>query len=83
MYYPLVTRLSLSGKLCSVFRRKVDASGLLSWLDFFEGLLDASGNELRQEYCLDGTHLGPSYLLLLEKALNDVWREQAYSKVLW
>lgn len=76
-FFPLVILLPLSGKPCSVFRRKVDESGLLSWLDFFEGLLDASGSELRQEYCLDGTHLGPSYLGLLEMALNDVWRERA------
>lgn len=56
------------------------------WLDFFDDLIEprsraamqtssssdklSSHMQLRPQYALDGTHLNPSYLLLLENALN-------------
>lgn len=51
----------------------VNKSKYLRWLDFFEDLLDDTGGKLRPEYRLDGTHLGPKYVELLETALKDVW----------
>lgn len=55
----------------------VDKSKHLHWLDFFDQLLDDNdgGGSLRPEFRLDGTHLGPSYVRLLEKALADAWVE--------
>lgn len=53
----------------------VGKSTHLHWLDFFDGLLDETGGNLRSEFKLDGTHLAPSYLSLLEKSLEDVWVE--------
>ena len=47
------------------------------WLDFFEQLLIAPSTDtaaawkLNPAYGLDGTHLNPSYLHLLEAALNE------------
>lgn len=51
----------------------MDKSKHLHWLDFFDDLLNDGGSDLRPEFRLDGTHLGPSYIGLLEKALGDVW----------
>ncbi|CAM9765382.1 unnamed protein product [Laminaria digitata] len=62
-----------------VFRRMVEKSKHLHWLDFFDQMLDPTGNELRPEFRLDGTHLAPGYIGLLEKALGDVWVEKAVS----
>ncbi|CAN0008523.1 unnamed protein product [Hapterophycus canaliculatus] len=54
----------------------VDRSKHLHWLDLFEQLLDdEDGGSLRPEFRLDGTHLGPGYVSLLEKALADAWVE--------
>lgn len=58
----------------------VDKSKRLHWLDFFDHLLDDTGGSLRPDFRLDGTHLGPRYVGLLEKALGDVWVEKASGK---
>eukprot|EP00903_Cladosiphon_okamuranus_P013727 g12780.t1 len=63
-----------------VFRRMVGKSKHLHWLDFFDRLLDDEGTGLRPDFRLDGTHLGPSYVGLLEKALGEVWVEKAAGK---
>ena len=55
----------------------VDKSKHLRWLDFFDQLLDPTGSDLRPEFRLDGTHLAPGYIALLEIALGDVWVEEA------
>jgi lysophospholipase L1-like esterase len=39
------------------------------WMDFFDELLTPEGDQLREEFALDGTHLHPSYLSLVAKAL--------------
>jgi hypothetical protein len=46
--------------------------GKLHWLGFFEALLCNDGEDLNPVYALDGTHLGPAYLDLLQEALNKV-----------
>jgi len=42
--------------------------GKLVWLDFFDELLE--GPELRPEFNLDGTHIHPNYLKVVEAAFN-------------
>lgn len=56
-----------------VFRRVVNKSKVLRWLDFFDDLLDETGKKLLPEFRLDGTHLAPGYLRLLERALSDTY----------
>ena len=41
----------------------------LAWLDFFEQLLTPAGDALADGLALDGTHLNPQYVRLLEAAL--------------
>ena len=41
----------------------------LHWLDFFDQLLSPDGEALADGLALDGTHLHPSYVSLLEAAL--------------
>jgi len=48
-------------KYNDTLRRLVDASSELTWVDCFDGFLDASG-KLDQRWRLDGTHLHPRYL---------------------
>ncbi len=52
-----------------VFKETVQRTEGLHWLDFFESLLSAEGG-FNQSYELDGTHMNPSYICLIEQALN-------------
>jgi hypothetical protein len=40
------------------------------WLDFLPDLLTNNLQDLNSSYELDGTHLNPSYLYLLEREMN-------------
>eukprot|EP00667_Euglena_gracilis_P002733 EG_transcript_2737 len=42
----------------------------IHWLDFYTQVLTPDGQHLRPEYELDGTHIHPRYLPLVEAALN-------------
>ncbi|KAJ3433220.1 hypothetical protein M0812_22173 [Anaeramoeba flamelloides] len=42
----------------------------IHWMDFFEDLLEKTGNFLNPNYKFDGTHLHPSYVSLIEKSIN-------------
>ena len=53
-------------------RAQARAQTNLKGLDFFEQMLTPAGDALRPEYALDGTHLGPAYLKLVEAALHKV-----------
>jgi len=54
----------------AALRRAVErASPVLAWLDFFEQLLTPAGDALADGLALDGTHLNPQYVRLLEAAL--------------
>ena len=46
--------------------------GKLHWLGFFEDLLVRDGDALNPAYALDGTHLSPAYLELLQETLSRV-----------
>ena len=49
--------------------RHGQAEPSLYWLDFFDALLSPDGDALAAGLALDGTHLHPSYVSLLEAAL--------------
>ena len=53
-----------------VLRQRVKARTDMKWLEFVDNLLE--NGALRKDYELDGTHLSPTYLPLLENALNEV-----------
>lgn len=55
-----------------ILERRVKESKSLLWLDFFSSLLTEDGSQLISDYALDGTHMNPSYLKLLEKSINDL-----------
>ncbi|GAQ83868.1 hypothetical protein KFL_001660050 [Klebsormidium nitens] len=46
-------------------------SGALHWLDFFDDYLDSQGR-LKERYKLDGTHMSPLYVELLDRELKKV-----------
>jgi hypothetical protein len=50
-------------------KKRVLETPRLHWLDFFDELLTADG-KLKKEYELDGTHIHPNYLPLLERELQ-------------
>lgn len=52
-----------------IYQSKVHATKGLKWLDFLHGLINDSGN-LLPELMLDGTHVSPKYLSLLERAFQ-------------
>ena len=52
-----------------MLRRAVQAEPSLHWLDFSDQLLSPDGEALADGLALDGTHLHPSYVSLLEAAL--------------
>ncbi|TMW60256.1 hypothetical protein Poli38472_000298 [Pythium oligandrum] len=53
-----------------ILRDRVNKSNNSTWLDFFDDLLEGSPAKLRSCYELDGTHLHPSYLQVLERELS-------------
>ena len=53
----------------ATLRKAVQAKPKLHWLDFFDQLLSPDGEALADGLALDGTHLHPSYVSLLEAAL--------------
>eukprot|EP01126_Amoeba_proteus_P064126 TRINITY_DN8933_c1_g1_i3.p1 TRINITY_DN8933_c1_g1~~TRINITY_DN8933_c1_g1_i3.p1 ORF type:complete len:511 (-),score=85.71 TRINITY_DN8933_c1_g1_i3:59-1591(-) len=53
-----------------VLQRRVLEEPQLRWLAMFEGLLTEDGKKLNKMYELDGTHMNPLYLPLLESAIE-------------
>lgn len=50
-------------------KKRVLETPQLLWLEMFDGLLSPDGKDLNKKYELDGTHMNPLYLPLLETAL--------------
>ena len=50
-------------------QQRVTAAPGLEWLDFFDALMNDDKSELQEHLALDGTHLNPKYVDLLEAAL--------------
>ncbi|GAM29273.1 hypothetical protein SAMD00019534_124490 [Acytostelium subglobosum LB1] len=63
-----------------IFKEKVMKVKELVWLDFFDELLDSTGNGFNQEYAMDGTHMNPSYVRLVERTINDHYRSKQSNK---
>jgi len=53
-----------------ILKQNVEKHTKLHWLNFFDELLSNNGSNLKPEFELDGTHLHPKYVSLLESALN-------------
>ena len=53
-----------------ILRKRVKARDDMKWLEFADELL--YNGMLQKKYELDGTHLSPTYVPLLEGALNKV-----------
>mmetsp|Transcript_86982 Transcript_86982/g.130416 ORF Transcript_86982/g.130416 Transcript_86982/m.130416 type:complete len:837 (-) Transcript_86982:22-2532(-) len=53
-----------------VLERRVNQTNDFHWLDFFNSLLTEDGANLCPDFALDGTHMNPSYLKLLEASIN-------------
>jgi len=73
LVHPVVPVLNETRAMVKQFntalKERVTSSPELQWLEFYENLLTEDKEQLREEYSLDGTHLHPAYLALLEKAL--------------
>ncbi|KAJ0411310.1 hypothetical protein ATCC90586_005719 [Pythium insidiosum] len=54
----------------AILKSRVQSTSICRWLDFFDDLLEGTPAQLRTRYALDGTHLHPSYLALVERELN-------------
>jgi len=52
-----------------ILQHKVEQTKQLRWLDFFPQLLSSTG-DFNKEYELDGTHMNPKYVHLLETAMQ-------------
>jgi len=50
--------------------RSFEGAGRVHWLDFAGDLLEETAAGLRKEFVLDGTHIHPEYLFLVEKAIS-------------
>lgn len=53
-----------------VLEQRVRESKKFLWLDFFSSLLVDDGSKLNPDYALDGTHMNPNYLKLVESSMD-------------
>ena len=44
----------------------------VKWLDFYDDLITADGKNLRDDMKMDGTHVSPAYVRLMEEAFQKV-----------
>ncbi|KYQ91459.1 hypothetical protein DLAC_08426 [Tieghemostelium lacteum] len=54
----------------SILKEKLSKEPQLVYLDFFEDLLINDSKDFNQIYALDGTHMNPSYVKLIESSIN-------------
>jgi len=57
-----------------ILEKKIKATKELLWLDFFDSLLTEDKSSLKKEYDLDGTHMNPSYIPLIEESIEKVMK---------
>ena len=71
--HPVLPVLDLTRPIVMQFNKilalKLLKEEKLHWLAFVQELLTGDGSALREEYELDGTHVHPSYLSLVQKAI--------------
>ncbi len=61
-----------------LYRQTVSSIAGCYWLDFFDQLLSLSADgtpQLSEPWRLDGTHLHPKYVTLIEDALRNIGRK--------
>jgi hypothetical protein len=65
--------LAASKSIAESKRSGADQKGIgaLHWLDFYGDYLDAEG-KLKEKYKLDGTHMSPEYVELLDREFRKV-----------
>ena len=51
-------------------QKKLEGCPSVAWLGFEHELLTEDGTQLKPQYALDGIHMHPDYLTLLEAALG-------------
>ena len=61
---------ALAKRFNAALRRAVQAEPSLHWLDFSDQLLSPDGEALADGLALDGTHMHPAYVNVLEEALG-------------
>ena len=73
---PVAPVLNETREVVKVFNRvlkeMVEAIPCLQFLDIMSGLLTADGSLLHPDYEMDGTHMSPKYVRLLEQSLNSL-----------
>jgi len=74
--HPVVPVIDVTRHIVKIYNkilkeRVMNTEGFL-WLDFFDHLLTPDGEKLNSDFELDGTHMNPRYIKMLEEALNKV-----------
>lgn len=76
--HPVLPVLDLTRPIVMQFNKilatRLQKEPRLHWLNFVGELLTDNGTTLKEEYKLDGTHLHPSYVTLIEKSLRVIDR---------
>ncbi|KAN0030379.1 hypothetical protein ACTA71_010144 [Dictyostelium dimigraforme] len=66
-----------------IFEKKIKACKEFVWLDFFPTLLNLQDeNAFNTQYALDGTHMNPSYVPLIENCINQHYNQQLSSRLI-
>ncbi|KAM9961394.1 hypothetical protein ACTFIR_004239 [Dictyostelium discoideum] len=66
-----------------IFEKKIKACKEFVWLDFFPTLLNPQDeNSFNTQYALDGTHMNPSYVPLIESCINNHYNQQLSSRLI-
>jgi len=60
-------------KFTASLKLAVDESKRLVYLDFFDDLLADNGESFNRNFALDGTHMSPLYIPLLQSAMENVY----------
>ena len=73
---PVMPILDVTRAVVTLFNRRlraaVEANGRVRWLDL-EGELVGSDGKFVKRYSLDGTHIHPQYVQLIEREMNKQW----------
>ena len=73
---PVMPILDVTRAVVTLFNRRlrarVDADGRVRWLDMERDLVEADG-KFSKRYALDGTHIHPQYVQLIEREMGKHW----------
>ena len=72
--HPVIPVLDITRKVVKIFNASLQPalarSKVLQWMDFFPQLLSEDQHGFNTKYSLDGTHMSPAYVPLVEQALK-------------